>query len=110
MLEEAPKETILEVEDGQREARHESVEAEAETGDSGPGPVARLAARVAVAGVGAVGRRWGQQAANNRAQPTNGATSGAIPTTGALSGFPPMDPRNGAVPKANTPPSAAASQ
>ena len=32
MLEEAPKETMLEVEDVQRETRHESVEAEAEAG------------------------------------------------------------------------------
>ncbi|HEY4928576.1 MAG TPA: low affinity iron permease family protein [Acidimicrobiales bacterium] len=42
MLEEAPKETLLEVEDVQRETRHESVEAEAETESSaepdGTGP------------------------------------------------------------------------
>jgi low affinity Fe/Cu permease len=38
MLEEAPKETMLEVEDVQRETRHESVEAEAETSDGDAAP------------------------------------------------------------------------
>ena len=41
MLEEAPKETILEVEDGQREARLDSVEAEAEAEDADGAPADR---------------------------------------------------------------------
>jgi low affinity Fe/Cu permease len=42
MLEEAPKETMLEVEEGQREARHDSVEAEAGAGDADVAPADRV--------------------------------------------------------------------